>query len=33
MTEEVISGCQAVVDQIVSGELVLVLPAMEDYEF
>ena len=33
MTEEVIAGCQAVVDQIVSGELVLVLPAMEDYEF
>ena len=33
MTEEVIAGCQAVGDQIVSGELVLVLPAMEDYEF
>ena len=33
MTDEVIAGCQAVVDQIVSGELVLVLPAMEDYEF
>ena len=33
ITDEVISGCQAVVEKIVSGELVLELPAMEDYEF
>ena len=33
LTEEVIAGCQAVVDQIIAGELVLTLPAMEDYVF
>jgi len=33
MTEEVIAGCKAVVEKIVSGELVLTMPAMEDYVF
>ena len=33
LTEEVIAGCQDVVNKIVSGELVLTMPAMEDYVF
>ncbi len=33
LTDEVIAACQEVVDKIVSGELVLTLPAMEDYTF
>ena len=34
LTPEVIEACQAVVEQIVSGELVLEMPASEaDYEF
>lgn len=33
LTEEVIASCQEVVNKIVSGELVLTMPAMEDYVF
>ena len=33
LTEEVIAGCKDVVAKIVSGELVLTMPAMEDYVF
>jgi basic membrane lipoprotein Med (substrate-binding protein (PBP1-ABC) superfamily) len=33
LTEEVIAGCQDIVNKIVSGELVLTMPAMEDYVF
>lgn len=33
LTEDVIAGCKAVVDQIVSGELVLEMPSIDDYTF
>jgi len=33
MTEEVIAGCQAAVEKIISGELVLEMPAEADYTF
>ena len=34
LTEEVIANCQAVVEKIISGELVLTMPASEaDYTF
>ena len=33
LTEDVIAGCKAVVDQIVSGELVLEMPNIDDYTF
>ena len=33
LTEEVIANCQAVVEKIVSGELVLTMPAEADYVF
>ena len=33
LTEEAIAGCQDIVNKIVSGELVLTMPAMEDYVF